>query len=447
MDDASVKFLSDKRNYTSFIGALIWMFNSNNGTSIIDRLPLSTDDYAQRVINLEPILYDKFEVYGLGYTHRSTKHNDGKYDDSTGNIELYDVYTHYNSGMLPENSGIETKAEQKDYITTVSPLTPILIVPNTEKLPLVETALGENVLSNQMYVVPAIFLKYNHDKIRNDYIEKGIVTTLDVATIMLSGGTALATKVHWVRRAWALAEVVGALGNISVNTQVVSSPRVKEVVEIYNAAMGLIGLESLGQGGYKFIKKLLEENTEIRTALAAKYLEWNRFSMKFKTPEANIDSELGKLLKNHEGVLGQLAGRVLRKFDKPEEISQFLRTKKNGAFFWSGRTSKGEGVMDKALEIAQSKNGNTLEGLLAKYNIEMPVWDGTNPAITKIWEEVSAIYAEQVSGEVRAVIGKKIRTGNIWETIELPRLKQNPNVTKITIIDPETMLETVIFAR
>ncbi len=46
-----------------------------------------------------------------------------------------------------------------------------------------------------------------------------------------------------------------------------------------------------------------------------------------------------------------------------------------------------------------------------------------------------------------AVIGKIIRTGNIWETIELPRLKQNPNVTKITIIDSETMLETVIFAR
>ena len=277
---------------------------------------------------------------------------------------------------------------------------------------------------------------------------------MDVATIALSGGTALATKVHWVRRAWALAEVVGAVGNIAVNTQAISSPRVKEAVDIYNAAMGLIGLKNIGQGGYKFVKnlpeqtkKLLEENKEIRSVLVAKYLEWNRFSMKFKTPEANIDSELRVLLENHEGVLGQLAGKVLRKFDKPEEISQFLRTEKNGAFFWSGRTSKGEGVMDKALEIAQSKNGNTLEGLLAKYNIEMPAWDGTNPTIRKIWEEVSSIYAEQVSGEVRAVIGKKIRTGNIWETIELPRLKQNPNVTKITIIDPETMLETVIFAR
>ena len=298
MDDASVKFSSDKRNYTSFIGALIWMFNSNNEASIIDRLPLSTDDYAQRVINLEPITYDQSEMYGLGYTHRSTKHNDGKYDNSTGNIELYDVYTHYNSGMLPENPGIETKAEQKDYITTVSPLTPILIVPNTEKLPLVETALGGNVLSNKIYIVPAIFLKYNHDKIRNDYIEKEIVTTLDVATIMLSGGTALATKVHWVRRAWALAEVVGALGNISVNTQVVSNPKVKEIVDIYNAAMGLIGLKNLGQSGYKSVKNLLKfgEDKDLKQTFKEYYIS---FKSKLSHSKALGEyDELGMSTKN-----------------------------------------------------------------------------------------------------------------------------------------------------
>ena len=152
-------------------------------------------------------------------------------------------------------------------------------VPNTNKLPLVETALGGDALPGQMYVVPAIFLKYNHDKIRNDYIEKGIVTTLDVATIALSGGTALATKVHWVRRAWALAEVAGAVGNIAVNTQAISSPKVKEAVDIYNAAMGLIGLNNIGQGGYKFIKnlpkhtkKLLEENGNLRQAFKEHYV-------------------------------------------------------------------------------------------------------------------------------------------------------------------------------
>jgi hypothetical protein len=46
--------------------------------------------------------------------------------------------------------------------------------------------------------------------------------------------------------------------------------------------------------------------------------------------------------------------------------------------------------------------------------------------------DVSALYTNQVSGEVRAVLGKNLRPDNIWETIEIKRLKQNPNVTKIS---------------
>lgn len=91
--------------------------------------------------------------------------------------------------------------------------------------------------------------------------------------------------------------------------------------------------------------------------------------------------------------------------------------------------------------------GNTLEGLLKKYNIEMPIWDDSNPVVVKIWEDVSALYATQVSGEVRAVLGKNLRPGNIWEGTELKRLKTNDKVTKIITIDPETMIETVIFTR
>lgn len=62
-------------------------------------------------------------------------------------------------------------------------------------------------------------------------------------------------------------------------------------------------------------------------------------------------------------------------------------------------------------------------------------------------EVCTGAYAEQVSGEIRAVIGSELRPGNIWENIELPRLKNNPNVTKITTIDPKTGIEHVIFER
>ena len=136
-------------------------------------------------------------------------------------------------------------------------------------------------LSNQMYIVPAIFLKYRFDKIRNDKIEKGVVTTLDVATIVLSGGTALATKVHWIRRAWALAEVVGAVGNIAVNTRAIRNPEVQKLVGIYNSAMALIGIKNAGVAGYKFVKELPEETKnllrksgELRHMLSERYKIW-----------------------------------------------------------------------------------------------------------------------------------------------------------------------------
>ena len=126
-------------------------------------------------------------------------------------------------------------------------------------------------------------MKYRADKIRNDHIAKGVVTAFDVATIVFSGGTALATKVHWIRRAWALAEVVGAVGNIAVNAQVITDPELKRAVDIYNTAMGVIGIKNAGHAGYKFVKNLprqsktlLQENKALRGLLASKYSEWKR---------------------------------------------------------------------------------------------------------------------------------------------------------------------------
>ena len=93
--------------------------------------------------------------------------------------------------------------------------------------------------------------------------------------------------------------------------------------------------------------------------------------------------------------------------------------------------------------------GSTLEALLEKYKIVMPEFNDKIPSVVKLWEDVSALYANQVIGEVRAVLGKNLRLGlgNIWETVELLRLKKNSNVTKIYIIDPETKIETLLWTR
>lgn len=100
-----------------------------------------------------------------------------------------------------------------------------------------------------------------------------------------------------------------------------------------------------------------------------------------------------------------------------------------------------------AAEIASKSGGTTLETQIKINNIEMPKWDFDVPESIKAWEDTSAAYAKQVSGDVRAIVGKKLRPENIWENVELPRLMQNPNVSKITTIDPDTMAETVIFER
>ena len=129
-----------------------------------------------------------------------------------------------------------------------------------------------------------------------------------------------------------------------------------------------------------------------------------------------------------------------------ELIRGRLKTDPDTAFFWSGRTD-GIGGMDVAKKIAKNKGGVTLESTIDDTNIVMPEWDFNAPSSVTAWEEASNVYAEQVSGEIRAVVGSELRPGNIWENIELPRLKANPNVTKTTTIDPKTGVEKIIFER
>jgi hypothetical protein len=126
--------------------------------------------------------------------------------------------------------------------------------------------------------------------------------------------------------------------------------------------------------------------------------------------------------------------------------SSLVKTAKNEAFFWSGRT-EGVGGAERALEIAKNKGGTTLEGLIESRGINMPTWDPNNSAAVEAWKKLSADYASQASGTVKAVIGKNLRPGNIWETAELPALKANKNVDKIITIDPKTNKQTIIFKR
>jgi hypothetical protein len=131
---------------------------------------------------------------------------------------------------------------------------------------------------------------------------------------------------------------------------------------------------------------------------------------------------------------------------RPKSKLTGLQTEPNTAFFWSGKTS-GVGGDRVAADVAKSRGGTTLEMLIEERGIKMPDWDPKDPAVKKAWQDISAEYAKEASGEVRVVLGDTLRPGNIWETRELPALKANSAVTKITAIDPKTLAETIIFTR
>lgn len=135
-----------------------------------------------------------------------------------------------------------------------------------------------------------------------------------------------------------------------------------------------------------------------------------------------------------------------------EQLRDLTKTDPNTAHFWSGRDAGGIGVGPDgsgiAERIAEGVGGGTLETTLVKNGVDpLPVWNRHDPASVQFWEDASRAYAENTNGEVTAVIGSDLRPGNIWQTVEIPRLMENPGVTKIVQIDPDTGKSTVIFSR
>lgn len=135
-----------------------------------------------------------------------------------------------------------------------------------------------------------------------------------------------------------------------------------------------------------------------------------------------------------------------------EQLRGLTQTDPNTAHFWSGRDASGIGVGPDgsgiAERIADGSGGGTLETTLVKNGVDpLPVWNRHDPVSVQFWEDASKAYAENTNGQVTAVIGSDLRPGNIWQNVEIPRLMENPGVTKIEQIDPDTGKSTIIFSR
>lgn len=98
-------------------------------------------------------------------------------------------------------------------------------------------------------------------------------------------------------------------------------------------------------------------------------------------------------------------------------------------------------------EMATVRGGMTLEQVISARSIELPVWDASNPTPVLAWQNASRAYAEGAKGTVRVIIGDSSRPSSIWETIEFPTLKANPNVKTVIKVEPITGTETIIFKR
>ncbi len=135
-------------------------------------------------------------------------------------------------------------------------------------------------------------------------------------------------------------------------------------------------------------------------------------------------------------------------WDKLNEQDQrhALITERDKANFWTGRVN-GESVEQTAGVIAREAGGTTLEMRLADRGIEMPAFDDRTPDAMRAWEEASRYYAEGASGTAYVVMGQELRDGNVWETKELPALKDNPAVDRIVKIDAVTREHSVLWER
>lgn len=77
----------------------------------------------------------------------------------------------------------------------------------------------------------------------------------------------------------------------------------------------------------------------------------------------------------------------------------------------------------------------------------LPVWNRHDPVSVQFWEDASTAYAGNARGEVTAIIGSNLRPGNVWQYIEIPRLIENLNISRIVQIDPDTGEAVTIFER
>jgi RHS repeat-associated protein len=119
-----------------------------------------------------------------------------------------------------------------------------------------------------------------------------------------------------------------------------------------------------------------------------------------------------------------------------------LATTSDQAVFWSGI----EGGADAAAGWAAENGGVTLETTLEQRGMSMPQFDRNNPESVRAWERASLEFARGAQGNITVLQGNDVSLISIWRK-EYQALKQNPNVTSITAVNPAAGYQTLLWLR
>ena len=135
-----------------------------------------------------------------------------------------------------------------------------------------------------------------------------------------------------------------------------------------------------------------------------------------------------------------------------DSVKELFKTEPNTAFFWSGL---GENGAEIAKETAKANGGVTLEMLMEQNkqklieagfpydeDFDRFIWNGTDPENVKAWQDLSEAYANQASGNVRAVLGDNIRSDSVWCQNEIPRLFTNDSVTSVQGVSKQQLISS-----
>ena len=132
------------------------------------------------------------------------------------------------------------------------------------------------------------------------------------------------------------------------------------------------------------------------------------------------------------------------------KVAHVLSPEEDEAIFYSGCGESGgegkkrRGADEVANEYATNSGGKTMNMLLSGEETD---WNDMDDDPSSVWEEISRVYARNAKGNVRVLVRPPLRDGNIFENIELPELKKNPNVRKVVLIDLNTGEEKEIYRR